>query len=462
MIFIHRTAIEFLRQSQQGKIFLEENAKSCSSPRPTYIRALLAKVTLLGFPEKPSSPDVELDPEANGYPTDDHCDDFSDKVACLFVSNIIHHIALEEYNTMTAQVKLCSDVDRILATLFQRHRVMSPFPHWCSRWRMVVPEGDEPALIAQRPKMGSPPSSAVSFSSARRESLPFSDSPANYLGFAASWGLSRYVLAIYDLEQHHLDHEYTNYLLCCSIRALYRERKWVPRGEWVLAPLHLIAELLSRGGNPNMYGKGFSNTIWGQFLVSLRLWKSLVPPGARDIQIASTMTAKAFLKAGADPHMKYLRRIFVFGLLQSLASRNTGGRLEVCLYSEESTLYIVRRLLEYLPEWKTVEEIILAKGGRESYKYTHVTVYTHIDRLYKLSERQHERLVTALNVAHHDCLKQCNLQSWGSLQTTICNEHLASALDSEDQVSSDIDASSGSDGEEEFFESLETQTVADV
>lgn len=44
----------------------------------------------------------------------------------------------------------------------------------------------------------------------------------------------------------------------------------------------------------------------------------------------------------------------------------------------------------------------------------------------------------------------------------ICRAHLASASDSDDQISSDDDASSDAISEEEFYESLNSQNSADV
>lgn len=143
------------------------------------------------------------------------------------------------------------------------------------------------------------------------------------------------------------------------------------------------------------------------------------------------------------------------------------GRLEIHIqvHFEISVLYAVWISLAYLPEWKAVEEIILAKGGYEFYQYTHVTFDTPTaqGRLpYKISERQHKKLVTTLNVAHHGYLKQCSVTQWKPVIAEICRAHLASALDSDGQIASDDDASSDANTEEEFYESLNSQNSADV
>lgn len=58
--FIHRTVAEFLRQSKQGQSFLDICPQRCPNPYASHVRARLAKVILLGFPEKPSNMDDEL------------------------------------------------------------------------------------------------------------------------------------------------------------------------------------------------------------------------------------------------------------------------------------------------------------------------------------------------------------------------------------------------------------------
>ena len=150
--FIHRTAIDFLRQNGQGQHFLVANIRSHPNLHVLYARALLAKVTLLGFPEKPANMDIEFKKYAR-YPAcfhdDGWWDDFVDRVAAAFTARVMQSVCLDEIVTGTAQVSLCDDVDRTLATMYQRRsHSASPNPHWSTQWGLKLFGG---------PPLGGPP-----------------------------------------------------------------------------------------------------------------------------------------------------------------------------------------------------------------------------------------------------------------------------------------------------------------
>ena len=469
--FVHRTAMDFLRQSKQGRLFLEKNAKSCSSPRSTYVRALLAKVTLLGLREIPHSTEANFRDENRLIAMTNFGAWYNDSVDTTgyhIVNNIMGHVFWEEWNTAVAQVSLCDDVDRTLANVWQRYLDSSPDSPWFTR-RTRIKGVSGPAPVPLWPRMSSQSSSQVSFRSARSEPMVLQNRQIDFPGFAVDWGLSRYVIANFDLRQDHPDKEYVNYLLCCCVQAIEWSGYLYQPLKMLVQRFNLMNDLLSRGGNPNSYVESFSNTIWGQFLVSCSSWDPVMKPCAQDLQIASATTAKAFLKAGADAGTKHVRRNFELFPVH-LAKLCPDGRLEIHkihiqIHFEISVLYAVLISLAYLPEWKAVEEIILAKGGYELYQYTHVTFYTPTaeGRLpYKISERQHKTLVTRLNVAHHGYLKRCSVTQWNPVLAEICRAHLTSALDSDGQIASDDDASSDANAEEEFYESLNFQNSADV
>ena len=456
--FVHRTAMDFLRQSKQGRCFLEQNAKSCSSARSSYIRALLAKVTLLGIPTMPDRTDAKSKENARLTWSTNPRGSF-DLPGYDFVQNITWHVFFEEWNTAVAQVTLCDDVDRTLANVCQRYLDFSPDSPWFTRWTRIKGV-DGPAPVPPWPNMSSQSSSQVSFRSARSEPMDLQPRQIDFPGFAVDRGLRRYVIAKFDLRQDHPDKEYVNYLLCCCVQAIeWSGHFFQQRLEMLVEKFTLINDLLSRGGNPNSYVESFSNTIWGQFLVSCSSWGPYILPCAQVIQIASATTAKAFLKAGADAGVKHLRRnLDLFSVRSASPSPDGRSVIHIQIHTEISVLNAVRISLRYLPEWKAVEEIILAKGGYESYKYTHVTLYTPIaeSRLpYKISRRQHEKLLTALNAAHHDYLMYCRARIWIPVLRGICEAHLR-------QFVSDDDTSSDTDAEEEFYESLDKQSAVVV
>ncbi len=135
--FIHRTAIEFLRKTKQAELFLKDNFQSCPSLRSIFVRALLAKVLLLGFPKVPV------------YYSDKFRKDWSDIVGQNFVRGVMRNVFREEYETGTAQLSLCEDVDRTLATVYQRSRPVYPYSHWSTRWSSVPKVSNEAEQIVQ-------------------------------------------------------------------------------------------------------------------------------------------------------------------------------------------------------------------------------------------------------------------------------------------------------------------------
>ena len=430
--FIHRTAFDFLKQCERGQNFQEETKNLHSPPYPTYVKALLAKVDLLGFPEKPDSTDAEFEKEAGqtaGFPVDREAQDFGDKVACATVFRIMQYLSVQSWMTATAQVPLCENVDRTLAAVYQRRRVMSRLSHWCTQWRMVHRGGNEPDLFNRCPLAIPRTGSALSFRSTTSESIPFSSGPVDFLGLAASWGLSHYVLEKLDSRPIPAENRYTDYLLCCSVRILYQADFQGLYTKWLIPMLDLTAELLSRGGSPNAYVEDFSTTIWGLFL------KFRGPQGqeypSRVLETAAkalARVAEAFLNSDADVRLKVSYPVFMCEVQHTLPSLQSVERLNMHVHFEETPLCVVQWLLEVSSEWKTAKDIILAKGGVASYQCTHVTFETFDHQPYKISRRRQAKLLEALNAVGHD-----DAQSWRpstdlyDLRKKICMEHLAFA-----------------------------------
>ncbi|CAF9941448.1 MAG: hypothetical protein ALECFALPRED_009145 [Alectoria fallacina] len=131
---------------------------------------------------------------------------------------------------------------------------------------------------------------------------------------------------------------------------------------------------------------------------------------------------------------------------------------------EMSILYVLGSWLDHVPEMKPLEEIDLAKGGRETHKCTHVALKVHSYRPYRLSERQHDELIAALNAARHGYENWVDIEErlrWAYQLEHIYKEISQKEGDSDCQISPDQHVSD-TDAEEEFHESVGTQTVADV
>ena len=462
--FLHRTAIDFLRKSKSGQDFLE-HTNSCLNIHSIYVRALLAKVSLLGFPEEPSDTDAEPEKEDGiaNKPFVDHSPDvFTDTVARRFAYEIMLNVSLAEWNTATPQMSLCDDVNHILATVYQRHRVMFPLSHWCTQWGKAAFRVDRGIEFPRYCRTSSRSSSPASFLSTMSELTKgatrlFIEGPVDYLGFAASFGHFRYVLKELDLQQNFLDKSYMNYLLCCSMRALYWNISilWCPKNDgyylvWFSAIADLVVGLLCRGGNPNIYVECMLTTVWGL----------LLQIGDRNPQEAIAKAAKAFLEAGADVNVKIMTRLSMSTFVKGLAAFKSDDRFRLSLYYETSALWIIRNRLKSSWGWEAVEKIISAKGGRESYEYVHVALEEC--HSFKMSERQRERLVAAMNIAHQqfgadvDLITRLILYVRKTWENFLTEEGLTSVEESDSHASSDLDA------EEEFYDVVDFQTAADA
>ena len=443
VIFIHRTAMDFFRQSKQGQVFLKEYTVSGFNVHSTYLRGLLAKVTLLGFPENPLNVSLSTDvlPLPNLYNRNHQPGDVGDKCAISFVVKVMWTLFLEEERTGTAQRSLCDDVDRTLANVYKRDPVVSPLSHWSTRWTRVNQEHAISLRGTRWSKRTSRSSSTDSFDSTRSESTIFWSVPSDFLGLAVSWGLYFYVLEMLELQQKHLDEEYASYLVCCSV--------CIPRFVGFAearhsAILNISTEILNVGGNPNVYVGDLPKTIWGIFLVANPLTHLVC-----DLTVFAT-TMKAFIKRDANVHARAPDIVLV-------PKSPKGPRMQI--KHEMSVLYLVRSLMERLPELRSVEEMILAKGGKDSHAFTHVARYeTGEKRFHKMSQRRQDKLIAALDEAGHRYAPHYSKQSdarerWAEQLGKTYREITDTCPDPDDSASSD---------EEEFFDSLDTLNVDDV
>ena len=445
VVFIHRTAMDFLHQSKQGQHFLETYTTLGFSLHSTYVRGLLAKVTLLGFPEMPPNFDRDSylkDDFPHGFDANDKPDDFVDKVAGAFVLEVMETVFLEENRTATVQKSLCDDVDRTLANVYKRYPVVSPLSHWSARWARVAQNRNRFWLSGKK--------------STRFEPTLCLSIPSDFLGVAASWGLYFYVLEMLDLQQRHLDEEYASYLMCCSVCSLL-SRGDGAYGQGCSATLNVLTELLSVGGNPNMNVGHVPTTIWGLFLLGLPSVAYCCDPTA----LITTM--KAFLKSDANVHTKVPELYAVDESQEGRSGSDSPTGLEMFFFHERSILYAIRSWLKHSPELRSVEEIIVAKGGKDSHAFTHVAFRSEGYRLQKLSRRRQKELIAALDKADHGYPSYWSKSiqitypkhtKWKDQLGKVYREISENRPDSESGASSDEDDSSDDEADEEFFESL--------
>lgn len=463
--FIHRTAVEFFRGNKQGQQFLEANTMSSFSAHSCYVRALLTKVKLLRFPTK--SVDIEESfrdvPERILNEVPDRSDPFLDRVARNFVSQIMRNISVHETATGAADVSLCDDVDRTLATIHQRQQDVPPSSHWSTEWNVSPIRKSTSVLL--RFQTGSGSSSPAPFHPSRIESRPNLDTPVDFLGHAASWALSSYVLQIVDLQQKNLDKGYMNYLLCCSMRAINRQPSCLEplHNDELIKPVNLIAELSSRGADPNIYLEAFYHTVWGLLL------RRAVYTRLPFLRTALATTIKIFLEHGADVHWKFLNQIHTRCMpVQGQTKAKHEWEIDMYFRHEMSVLYFLRRWFEREPELRALEEIIEAKGGRDSHRYTHFALKRDGYRPHKISRRRHEKLIATLNTTQHGYKKALDMLlsvkdrcEWEDQVRKAYREIVESNGDSDCEMYSDEESATGSDTEEEFYDAVDTQAVSD-
>lgn len=68
------------------------------------------------------------------------------------------------------------------------------------------------------------------------------------------------------------------------------------------------------------------------------------------------------------------------------------------LRSDVSLFYFIPRL-EYMPELRELEEILLAKGGRNTIKCSLVALAKDKNRWYRIPSEEHDKLTAASNAA---------------------------------------------------------------
>jgi hypothetical protein len=431
--FIHRTFFDFLRECEQGKRFMEEHSPSSWTAYGLYIRALLAKVSLLGFPEIPA--------DMVGHFK--YCGTFSavEVLHRKFVYEIMDKVSIVDMYTGTAQVLLCEDIDRTLTFVYERGSGHLIKVHWCARLGLCSFQKDNPPSIPCPGKAGirlgctsvktletdampghgitGPSSLSISAQSDHspmnehldHDSLGWlSTKPVNMLGLACSYGLFHYVRHILNSRRdfdHH--HRMTN-LLCCSMWALRCDRQFGETRDLnisssrIIGSLCMIRECLNRGANPNIYVDGFATTVWGALLFTMTLYWP-------EMKSAFETIPKVFLHHGADVHkIIYTERTYD---LESVALQkghpysdtiilDSSIPLSLSTIHEMSTLYFLKEFLGDTPDFKALENACVSKGAHSLSRYTYVGFPdgNGSHQSYEVTDLQHSRFVAAVYNDH--------------------------------------------------------------
>ena len=285
VVFLHRTAADFLIESEQARDFLELNTPPTSNVYEVWAKVLVARLRMLGF-------------------------DHSNPFASADIEDIMEVIYDAEYKTGVAQTTVCDYLDLAMTILDREREKKRPESHWYTRihdWGSR--ESSEYLHELQEYN------EQILFHSASNQfeegiiprSVP--QTPIDYLGFAALYPLKLYIeqqMKSFSVDNHaHV----ASYLLCCVVYFRFLKFHFLRhRSYWGLLRLpperhyDLILTLLSYGANPNV--PVLKSTIWGCFLDVMFYRKA----GHRrtegpfvDEKVCKAVF-KCFIEHGADVH----------------------------------------------------------------------------------------------------------------------------------------------------------------
>lgn len=253
--FLHRTAIEFFEDNEQGKDFLREYAPV--NPHHRVLWTKVAHVYQMVIP-------LRVTDESR------HTQDS--------IVKIIHAVYITERDTGVAQPALMDLLNRSITMLCQRSPGQPSNLHWCRAWgfpvRFASSDTSSDSLLHIEPSF------PMSVPRTQRNDEPPNDGiltpyPVDLLGFAAWCGVHKYVEHSLDSQLGLQDFRTADYLLSCAVNGLGLRNMGVP---W---HLNLIKALLNRRVDPNK--KTFSSTVWGSFLRRLHDWCQGTRLGRRDM-----------------------------------------------------------------------------------------------------------------------------------------------------------------------------------
>ena len=440
--FSHRTARDYLLESKQGKQFMETNSVLDFNPYISYVNALLTQATLLGFASTFTLREGNAQNGSDYDNYDDYDDHEQDRRANAAVHEIMQNVCLAERGVETPQISLCDDIDGTLAAIHNRHGLPSPKilrgimenisvaerkkgtaqtsiradyedvlanlnrppsskAHWSVRWGVsrhsYVTGGGEIADLSPSSRSSSTgPFHSINIKPTLLEnSSVLPTKPVDFVGVAASYGLSRYVEQKLLCQSQTVDQDTANYLLCCSLWALNGHARVGDEEayrEIMLRTCAFIPELLKLGADCNIYVEDFSNTLWGDFLTQTT-W--IIDDGRwyerSDIKRVYFMLTKAFLEHGADVHVRVYRevavRVFGLGFFDVKVALEMEGCQRLTFLNTNTALYSIQEDLGDMPEFDTLQKQFLKKGGSSSSRWTHIALGS---TLFKISEQQND------------------------------------------------------------------------
>lgn len=186
----------------------------------------------------------------------------------------------------------------------------------------------------------------------------------------------------------------------------------------VVERLGFLAELLGRGGDPNIYVDDFSSTVWGVFLK--QMWcqntrptgpatayelteKALLEHGAN----LWAMTTKAFLENGANAcEISYPEthvQLVGLGSLKGQPALENESPIYQASYTdfvfskEVTALSVIRHCLSDTLCFGDLEKICMAKGSCSASEVTLIGLNHDSYRAYRITKQQYKNIIAAFD-----------------------------------------------------------------
>ncbi len=340
--FLHRTTLDFLLKSNQGKEFLDQNTPAEFQYYSSQIKAILATL-FVAFPHE-----VPADRGPHRY-------------GASRISRIMNIACADECATGMSNTKIMNLIDKTFDFVDQHYLLEPPQSHWCTRWRF------------------------------QSRSSRLASIPRDFLGLATQFHVSMYVQEELAKIEQNLDSDHATYLLACALRV------WPSWGSSQYSNhFVLMGNLLKKGAHPNSTVSG--TTLWHQFLQCM--FESKVHAIFEIGGIWSELTLK-FLQYGADVYgtVSPLNADPVL-----LAQDRERSILHGIIRFQMSPLSVIQLCLKGVPAFAKVEDLCVVKGGSSYIKCISFSIFRgpRARHIYELSEQQsnetYEVLKLALNV----------------------------------------------------------------
>ena len=369
--FLHRTVVEFLKESEQAKNFLHGHSSPNRNIFVVWAKVLVAKLRMFGYdPHESTSESVVV---------------------------IMEAVFKAENETDVAQMAVCEYLDLAMATQDKKRCRHPEDLHWCDDCARDV-------ILKERQSLMEDLENITLCSNEADLSGLVPVLPTDFLGVAASHGLKRYVDQQLRSLPADVQPRTAEYLLCCATNpdvSIYSYE------QLALGVTELIRVLLEYVRYPTT--KMFQTIVWGQYL-DFMLAKRHRLYHDYDIAFSNALrtTLSCFLKHGADScGMICIRTGFhFFSINREFSLEQSKNPPEMCgvfqLYIKLSIYTLIQYCLDDSPASQDILSSFALKGALPYSKCTEVSIscaenHQALPRVldtWIISEQQSSRLIS--------------------------------------------------------------------